>query len=67
MFGPQRTRMTRLLDHAYPGSDRLLVEPGLDYEAGDRLGLPATNLRVHDSETVVVQSYDIDTGLVILE
>jgi len=59
--------MTRLLFPAYPGDDRLWVEPGLDYEAGDRLGLPATNVKVHDSETVEVQSYDIDTGLVILE
>lgn len=43
------------------------MEPGLDFEAGDRLGLPSTNIDVFNSETVEVKSYDSETGLVILE
>ena len=35
---------------------------GLDYQEGDQLGLPATNVNVYDSETVTVSSYDDTTG-----
>jgi len=42
------------------------VDTGLDYVKGDKLGLPATNVEVLDSETVVVESYDSDSGLVTL-
>ena len=66
MYGTPRTRMTRLLQSAYPNQNTLLVEPGLDYVNGDQLGLPATNVVVYSSETVTVESYDANSGLVTL-
>ena len=67
MFGIPRTkRVTRLLDSALPNQTNLILEPGLDLVNGDKLGLPATNVQVYDSETVIVESYDADSGLVTL-
>jgi hypothetical protein len=66
MFGAPRTRMTRLLDSAFPNTNTLMVDTDLDFVNGDKLGLPATNVQVHDSETVTVESYDPNSGLIIL-
>ena len=45
MFGAPRTkRVTRLLENAYPGQNSLMLETGLDFVNGDKLGLPATNV-----------------------
>ena len=63
MYGKQRTRMTRLLRDAYPATTSLLIETGLDWTNGDKLALPATNLNPWDSETVVVEDYDPNSGL----
>lgn len=43
-----------------------MVTPGLDWANGDKLGLPATNIDPHNSETVIVESYDTNSGLVKL-
>ena len=43
-----------------------LLAADLDYEEGDELGLPATNVNVYDSETVTVSSYDSTTGVITL-
>lgn len=67
MYGTQRTaRVTRLLDSALPGTNFLIVDTGLDYVNGDKLGLPATNVEVNDSETVIVEDYDPNSGLITL-
>ena len=58
--------MTRLLDSALPNQSNLILEPGLDLVNGDKLGLAATNVQVYDSETVIVESYDANSGLVTL-
>ena len=58
--------MTRLLRSAYPNTNTLMVDVGLDFVNGDKLGLPATNVKVDDSETVVVESYDPNSGLITL-
>ena len=42
------------------------MDMGLDWVNGDKLGLPATNVEVYDSETVIVESYDPGSGLVEL-
>lgn len=39
---------------------------GLDWVAGDKLGLPATNTDPYNSETVEVATYDANTGVVTL-
>jgi hypothetical protein len=66
LFGTPRTRVTRLLDSAIPETNTLMVDTGLDYVNGDKLGLPATNVQIYDSETVTVESYDPNSGLVTL-
>lgn len=43
-----------------------MVDTGLDYVNGDMLGLPATNIDPHNSETVIVESYDDQSGLITL-
>lgn len=50
--------MSRLHRIAYPGQQYLQVETGLDWVQGDKLGLPATNIDLHNSETVTVENYD---------
>ena len=50
--------MTRLLEPAYPGDTILFVAPGLEYQQGDLIGLPATNIDPEQSETVIVESYE---------
>ena len=66
MFGTPRTRMTRLLESAYPNQEHLIVDTGLDWKNGDKLALPATNIDTHSSETVIVEDYDSESGLVTL-
>lgn len=66
MFGTPRNRVTRLLDSAYPNTNTLIVDTGLDFVNGDKLGLPATNVQIYDSETVIVEDYDRNSGLVTL-
>jgi len=58
LFGTKRTRVTRLLDSAHPEAKTLMVDTGLDLVQGDKLGLPATNVQMYDSETVTVADYD---------
>ena len=65
-FGKQRTRVTRLLKSAQPGDMTITVAINLDYQEGDQLGLPATNVNVYDSETVTVQSYEPASGVITL-
>jgi hypothetical protein len=66
MFGTPRERMTRLIRDAYPGEDFIMVKTGMDLRHGDYLGLPATNTDPHQSETVIVESYDSQSGQVML-
>jgi len=49
-----------------PGQSTLLVATGLDYQSGEQLGLPATNIDTHSAETVTVQDYDPLSGLITL-
>jgi len=66
LYGTPRTRVTRLLDSAYPQTTTLMVDTGLNFMEGDKLGLPATNVQMYDSETVTVADYDPETGIVTL-
>jgi len=58
--------MTRLLRSGHPGQDFLMVDTDLDYQNGDMLGLPATNIDPYNSETVYVESYDSQSGQIML-
>ena len=58
--------MTRLLESVYPLQEHLVVETGLDWKLGDKLALPATNADTHSSESVIVEDYDPESGLVTL-
>ena len=36
MFGsPRQNYITRLLETAYPGANKIFVSPGLDFQVGD--------------------------------
>ena len=58
--------MTRLLEPAYPLQEQIIVDTGLDWINGDKLALPATNIDPHNSESVIVEDYDPESGLVTL-
>lgn len=55
--------MTRLLKSVYPGEEELVLDWGLDFAAGDMLGLAATNSDPWNSETVTLASYDVQSGI----
>jgi len=68
MFGKKRTKnWTRLHKPALRGDTRILVEPGLDLAAGDRLGLLPTSFNYSTNDDVVVKTYNPSTGSVTLE
>ena len=73
MYGkPRKSRFTRLTAPVYPGDKKLLVSTDLDLVNGDKLGLAATQLDLtveresHFTETVTVESYDSQNGIVTL-
>lgn len=68
IFGkPRSWKMTRLRAEALKGATELLVEPGLDMVAGDRLALLPTSYDSRASDDVFVTSYDNVTGKVNLD
>lgn len=53
---------TRLRANAYPGNTELIVEPGLGWQAGDRISIAATNMRTMDLDHCVIESYSSSAG-----
>ena len=45
MYGKPRKQMSRLQQQANPGDQYIIVELGLDWAYGDRIGLAPTNMR----------------------
>lgn len=64
MYGKSRSKMSRLTQPALANSSSFYVETGLDWTAGDRLGLLPTSFKLDAIDEVFVSSYDTATGLV---
>ena len=68
MYGQQRAvTRTRLRETAYAGGDKLRVDAGLDWEAGEVIGIAATNMRTLDFDECTIASYDSGTGEIVCE
>lgn len=66
MYGKSRSRMSRLTQPAMANSTSFYVETGLDWVAGDRLGLLPTSFANKATDEVFVSAYDSATGLVTI-
>lgn len=66
-FGKSRSRMSRLNAEAQKGSATVKVDPGLDWVAGEELGFAATGMEWMNSEHAFIQSYDSNTGNLVLK
>lgn len=62
-YGQLRSQFTRLTQTALPGATKIYVDTGLDWKAGDLIGLFPTNIIFNNSDMVAVTSYDPTTGL----
>lgn len=68
MFGKSRTKnLARLHAEANKGDTEIYVETDLDLVDGDMIALVATSLKFDASENQVVDSYDSETGKIILK
>ena len=67
MYGQSRDYSCRLLETAYVGDDELKIEPGLDWQAGETIGIAATNMRTMDFDYCKIESYNSGSGLVKCE
>jgi len=59
--------MSRLTQVANKGDTGFFVEPGLDWVAGDRLGLLPTSYQWDTFDEVFIESYDSETGEVVAD
>ena len=62
LWGATRDRSTRLLRTALPTQTELWVEPGLDWQAGEKIAIAATNMRTMDLDHCVIKSYRSSDG-----
>ena len=58
IYGTSRNSTSRLLQSAYVNQKELNVEPNLDWQAGDRIGIAATNMRTMDFDYCDIESYN---------
>lgn len=59
--------MSRLTQTANIGDSSIYVETGLDWVAGDRIGLAPTAMVFNDTDYAVITTYDSTTGIVNLD
>lgn len=65
MYGKPRTnKMSRLRAPVLKGASSFTVESGLDWKAGDRVGLVATSTAYLASDEVTILSYSSGSGVV---
>ena len=67
LWGAERDRSTRLLRTAEPTQTELRVTPGLDWKAGEKIAIAATNMRTMDLDHCVIKSYDVGSGVIECE
>lgn len=64
---PRSHKMSRLHKNANKGDTSILVEPGMDWVAGDRIALLATSLKHDGAEENHIVSYDNVTGEIVVQ
>ena len=67
LFGLARDTRTILQETAFANDDEIRVEPGLDWVAGDYIGIITSNAQAFASESFRILSYDSGTGVAVLD
>jgi hypothetical protein len=67
IFGKPRSKIGRLNAEVQKGANTIKVESGLDWVAGDKLGLAANTMRHDQVDYAIVSAYDSATGIVTLD
>lgn len=68
IVGIERTMtMTRLVESATNGDSTIYLETGLDWVAGDEIGLAPTSYTPEAYDSAFIESYDSDTGECVLD
>jgi len=66
LYGQPRDLTSRLRETLIAGGRTTKVEAGLDWKAGERIAIAATNMRTMDTDMATIESYNPDTGELIL-
>lgn len=66
MYGAKRDLSARLLMDAFKGKKEMRVRPGLDWKKTDLLSVTASNANSVGSETVQIETYNNETGEILL-
>ena len=67
MYGQSRSRFSRLFKTTIPGTTSIFVQQGLDWAAGDNIGLFPTGTDYTQADYAIVTAYNIQTGQVDLD
>jgi hypothetical protein len=68
LFGTKRAnKMSRLTAEVYTGATTMTVEKGLDWRAGDELGLLPTSYVITARDKVKITEYNTETGAVTFD
>ena len=67
LWGAARDRSSRLRATALPGETKLHVGTGLDWKAGEKIAIAATNMRTMDLDVCVIKSHDAADGIIECE
>lgn len=62
MFGKKRSAFSRLTKTVQPRDSTIFVSAGLDWVAGDKLGIFPTNIRFEESDYAIIQDYNQASG-----
>jgi len=67
LYGKARHTHSRLTREVYPGSSTIFVATGLDWVAGDKIGIAPTGMRYNDTDFAIISAYNSATGEVTLD
>ena len=67
IYGAPKISRTRLTQTVNAKSNTIYVEGGLDWVAGNMIGLAPTTMNWFETDYAIITSYDNTTGLVVLD
>jgi hypothetical protein len=67
MYGVTRNQMSRMTKEAYFADTVIHVEPGLDWQSGEMIGIAPSTTRFNDSDTAKIVTYNGLTGELVLD
>lgn len=67
MYGVKRNTRSRLVQSASAGDKQITVATGLDWKAGDQIGIAPTRIKYEEKDFAVITAYDSKTGIAKLD